>query len=264
MMQKTIPLILLFICNFSFSQETVLNLIKTPDSEFLLDGVLSESELKNSFEIDLIYEHTPGYNTSPTYKTVAYVNYSQEFIYVALKAYRDEVVSSIHSRDNFSLYSEDYVNIHLDTYGDARNNIGLSTNLFGSQNDGIRVEASGFGSRTDGWSLDANFDFKSLGRLTDFGYEVEYIIPFSSIPFPNGKDQKWKIKFNTGYRDDSKQGTTARVYSSKLDRDSSCQLCQFDHSIVMKDISYKKNLDFLPYISSNLSGERDKYIGRLN
>ena len=84
------------------------------------------------------------------------------FIYVAFKAYRDEVVSSIHSRDNFSLYSEDYVNIHLDTYGDARNNIGLSTNLFGSQNDGIRVEASGFGSRTDGWSLDANFDFKSL------------------------------------------------------------------------------------------------------
>ena len=264
MMQKTIKVILLLICTFSFSQETVLNLIKTSDSEFLLDGVLSESELKNSFEIDLIYEHTPGYNTSPTYKTVAYVNYSQEFIYVAFKAYRDEVVSSIHSRDNFSLYSEDYVNIHLDTYGDARNNIGLSTNLFGSQNDGIRVEASGFGSRTDGWSLDANFDFKSLGRLTDFGYEVEYIIPFSSLPFPNGKDQKWKIKFNTGYRDDSKQGTTARVYSSKLDRDSSCQLCQFDHSIVMKDISYKKNLDFLPYISSNLSGERDKYIGRLN
>ena len=146
MIQKTIKLILLF-CTISFSQETVLNLIKTQESEFILDGVLSDSELKNSFEIEIIYEHTPGYNTSPTYKTVAYVNYSEEFVYVAFKAYRDEVVASIHSRDNFSLYSEDYVNIHLDTYGDARNNIGLFTNLYGSQNDGIRVEASGFGDK---------------------------------------------------------------------------------------------------------------------
>ena len=40
---------------------------------------------------------------------------------------------------------------------------------------------------------DANFDFKSAGRITQDGYEIEFIIPFSEIPFPNGKDQRWKI-----------------------------------------------------------------------
>ena len=162
------------------------------------------------------------------------------------------------------MFSEDYVNIHIDTYGDARNNLGFSANIYGSQNDGIRVESSGFGRQDSGWSLDPNFEWKSLGRLTDFGYEVEVMIPFSAIPFPNGKDQTWKLKVSTGYRDQNKQGSTVRAYSSKLDNDSSCKLCQIDHTIVMKDISYKKNLDFLPYVSSNVSGQREKLYDRIN
>ena len=49
-------------------------------------------------------------------------------------------------------------------------------------------------------NVNANFDFKSLGKETDFGYEMEFIIPFSEIPFPNGKDQRWKIDIYTGYQ----------------------------------------------------------------
>ena len=263
-MQKVFTIFFLLSSIYCFSQQTILDLIKTQDSDFILDGILSESELKNAFPIEIIYEHTPGYNTTPSYKTTGYVNYSEEFVYIAFRAYRDQVVASIHSRDNFSLYSEDYVNIHIDTYGDARNNLGFSTNLFGSQSDGVRVESSGFGRQDSGWSLDPNFEWDSLGRLTDFGYEVEVIIPFSAIPFPKGEDQSWKLKVSTGYRDQTKQGSTVRAYSSKLDNDSSCKLCQIDHTILMKDISYKKNVDFLPYVSSNLSGSREKFFDRVN
>ena len=194
-MHRAIFIFYLFFSTYCFSQQTILNLTKTQESEFLLDGILSASELENAFPIEIIYEHTPGYNTTPTYKTTGYVNYSEEFVYIAFKAYRDQVVASIHSRDNFSLFSEDYVNIHIDTYGDARNNLGFSANIYGSQNDGVRVESSGFGRQDSGWSLDPNFEWQSLGRLTDFGYEVEVMIPFSAIPFPDGKDQIWKINF---------------------------------------------------------------------
>ncbi len=263
-MKNILVLVLLIFSFFGFTQDKVLNLVKTPAVDFVIDGTLSESELLNASQIDIVYEHLPGYNTEPSYKTVGFVNYSQEFVYIAFRAFRDDVVASIHSRDNFSLFSDDYVNIHIDTYGDARNNIGLTANLYGSQADGIRVESSGFSSRDSGWSLDANFDYESLGRLTDFGYEVEFIIPFSSLPFPNAVNQRWKLNLSTSYRDQYKQGSTARAYSSKLDRDNSCKLCQLDHTIVMNDISYKKNLDFLPYVSSNLSGEREKFYDRVN
>mgnify|MGYP003387024908 FL=1 len=122
-MKKTIPFFLILFSWTCLPQNTILDLVKTPDSEFNIDGILSEKELKNAFPIEIIYEHTPGYNTVPSYKTMGYVNYSDEFIYIAFKAYRDEVTASIHSRDNFSLFSEDYVNIHIDTYEDARNNL---------------------------------------------------------------------------------------------------------------------------------------------
>ena len=263
-MKNILVLVLLIFNFFGFTQDKILTLVKTPAADFVLDGTLSEAELLNASQIDIVYEHLPGYNTVPSYKTVGFVNYSQEFVYIAFRAFRDDVVASIHSRDNSSLFSDDYVNIHIDTYGDARNNIGLTANLYGSQADGIRVESSGFGSRDSGWSLDANFDYESLGRLTDFGYEVEFIIPFSSLPFPNSVNQRWKINLNTSYRDPFKQGSNAKVYSSRLDRDNSCKLCQLDHTIVMNDISYKKNLDFLPYVSSNLSGEREKFYDRVN
>ena len=162
-MKKTLMSFCLVLSVCCFSQQTVLNLVKTQESEFILDGILSESELKNTFPIEIIYEHTPGYNTIPSYKTTGYVTYSEEFVYIAFKAYRDEVIASIHSRDNFSLFSEDYVNIHIDTYGDARNNLGFSANIYGSQNDGVRVESSGFGRQDSGWSLDPNFEWDSLG-----------------------------------------------------------------------------------------------------
>ncbi|MDG1247380.1 MAG: hypothetical protein P8N64_03395 [Flavobacteriaceae bacterium] len=263
-MKNILALALLTFSFLGFTQDKILTLVKTPAADFVLDGTLSEAELLNASQIDIVYEHLPGYNTEPSYKTVGFVNYSQEFVYIAFRAFRDDVVASIHSRDNFSLFSDDYVNMHIDTYGDARNNIGLTANLYGSQADGIRVESSGFGSRDSGWSLDANFDYESLGRLTDFGYEVEFIIPFSSLPFPNSVNQRWKINLNTSYRDPFKQGSNAKVYSSRLDRENSCKLCQLDHTIVMNDISYKKNLDFLPYVSSNLSGEREKFYDRVN
>ena len=257
-------LFLIFICTYSFSQENILNLNKADEAKFVLDGILSDQELENSVELEIIYEHDPGYNIRPSYKTTGYMIYTDTFLYVGFKAFRDEVIASIHPRDSRTLFDDDFANIHLDTFGDARNNIGLTSNLYGSQGDGIRVEATGYSGHDSGWTQDANFDFKSLGRYTDFGYEVEFIIPFSVIPFPSGNNQRWKINLSTFNRDITKQGEKSRVYSSKQDRDNTCKLCQIDHTIVMNDIKIEKNFDLLPYISSNLSGERTKYYDRIN
>ena len=104
-------------------------------------------------------------------------------------------------RDNGSLFSGDFSGINLDTYGDARNNIFLASNLYGSQFDAIRLEGTGYGGSPYNMNVNANFDFKSLGKETEYGYEMEFIIPFSELPFPNGTNQRWKIDIYTGYPD---------------------------------------------------------------
>ena len=49
-------------------------------------------------------------------------------------------------------------------------------------------------------------------------------------------------------RDINKQGVRARVFSSRQDRENTCQLCQMDHTIVMKDIKIEKGIKF--YLTS--------------
>ena len=52
--------------------------------------------------------------------------------------------------------------------------------------------ATAYSGQNFGWTQDANFDFKSLGRHTDFGYEVELQSVFSNS-FPSEKNQRWKL-----------------------------------------------------------------------
>ena len=258
--------IFLLVLNISLlhSQENILVLNKVEESKFKLDGIISDDEILGASILELKYESEPGYNSEPSKRTTSFIVYSENFLYVGIRAYRDNIVSPIVPRDNGSLFSGDFSGINLDTYGDARNNIFLASNLYGSQFDAIRLEGTGYGGSPYNMNVNANFDFKSLGKETEYGYEMEFIIPFSELPFPNGINQRWKIDIYTGYPDTSGQGVEVRAGTSMENRDSSCKLCLLDHTIVMNEINIQKKLNFLPYISSNISGDRELYNEEIN
>ena len=88
-------LFLIFICTYSFSQENILNLNKADEAKFVLDGILSDQELENSVELEIIYEHDPGYNIRPSYKTTGYMIYTDTFLYVGFKAFRRDALVDI-------------------------------------------------------------------------------------------------------------------------------------------------------------------------
>ena len=154
-----------------------------------------------------------------------------------------------------------YSGLAIDTYGDARSHIIIVSNSAGSKMDAVRTPGIGFGGEPQ-VNRNVNYNFESLGRITEEGYELEFIIPFSEIPFPNGKDQSWKIKIFSVYKDINNEEEVSAT--SKVDLNASCQLCLLDHVINLNDIKIEKKLNFLPYVSSNISGTRDKYYDRLN
>ena len=262
-MKKFLLIIFSFYFSNSISQETTLVLNKIDQNQFNIDGVISEDEINKAKILEIIYEAEPGLNTTPSQETTGYITYSDKYLYVALKAKREKVIAPLTTRDNSALFRGDFAGITIDSYGDARNNILLISNPSGSQTDGIRLPGTSFGGGLN-INLNINFDFQSSGSITDEGYEIEFLIPLSELPFPNGKNQSWKFELFTGYIDDENQGVEVRAASSKSSRDASCQLCLLDHIIVMDDIVIDKKLDFLPYVSSNISGSRDKYYDRVN
>ena len=194
----------------SYSQIRSHVLYKKDSNQINIDGVITNKEIENSKVFDINNETSPGYNIPSKYKTLGYMFYTNKFLYVGFRAYRDQVKTSVLPRDDFKIYtsSQDMVSIHIDTFGDARNWVGLVANALGSQLDGSRIEPRGVqqGPGAGGWSLESNYDFETSGRVTDFGYEVEFKIPFSSISFPNSKNQKWKIRLNTRYIEKNRQG----------------------------------------------------------
>ena len=51
------------------------------------------------------------------------------------------------------------------------------------------------------YEISFDLEYESSGSINGNSYQIEMKIPFSSLPFPNGKNQKWKFKIFRKYID---------------------------------------------------------------
>jgi hypothetical protein len=248
-MKKYFCLIILsFLFSFESISQKIIDVPFTSDDKISIDGILEKREWQNSEKLSLNFETEPGYNTTPVVETVGFIQYSENFIYVAFHAKTNEPVrAAVRKRDDMGSLGNDLIGISIDTYGDGRNNIFIGSNPLGSQID-VRI----LNSLTDEGRYDLAYDleYESVGVIGDNEYFVELKIPFSSISFSNNKIQKWKFSFVRRYLDYA-------ISTSKDDRNNSCITCQLNDFIVFDKFRVDKKFDLLPYISSNLVGNKD-------
>src|SRR5438445_9079004 len=100
--------------------------------------------------------------------------------------------------DRDRIASDDNVEIPLQTFHERNRAFVFIVNPLGVQADGTKSEGGGFipGSNVMPGQNDLSADFvwQSRGRLTDFGYEVEARIPFSSLRYPILMPQVWGLQ----------------------------------------------------------------------
>tara|TARA_B100000767_G_scaffold67862_1_gene64381 strand:+ start:5410 stop:7626 length:2217 start_codon:yes stop_codon:yes gene_type:complete len=237
---------------FGIAQETFIPQ-KTKVSKIVVDGKLDPDEWENAIQIDLDIEFNPANNQAARKQTIAYITYSNRYVFIGVYAKDNpsNIRASIRPRDDFNIWNDDLILVRLDPYADSRNNLGLAVNALGSQFDVKQVNAL-----TDEGRYDSSFNvnFESAGTIVSDGYQIEMKIPLSEIPFPNGKNQMWHFNF---YRRYVENGNEIEVSSQPRDRNNSCVVCQTTDRLILKDIVIDKRLEFLPYFSSNVSGERD-------
>ena len=241
-------IILLFLFSFESISQKIIDVPFTTDDKITIDGILEKSEWQKSEKLSLDFETEPGYNTTPIVETVGFIQYSENFLYVAFHAKTNEPVrAAVRKRDDMGSLGNDLIGISIDTYGDGRNNVFIGSNPLGSQID-VRI----MNSLTEEGRYDLAYDleYESIGVIGDNEYFVELKIPFSSISFSNNKIQKWKFSFVRRYLDYA-------ISTSKDDRNNSCITCQLNDFIVFDKFRVDKKFDLLPYISSNLVGNKD-------
>ena len=242
---------ILLLCFWVNGQETFTPL-KTKNSQIVLDGKLSQGEWENAVQIPLDIEFSPANNQPARKETVGYITYSDRYLYIGVYAKDDpnNIRASIRQRDDSNIWNDDVFFIRLDTYADARNNLGLGVNAFGSQFDVRQVNSLSDEGRYDS---SFNVNFESVGTIVSDGYQIEMKIPFTELPFPNGENQTWHVNL---YRRYVENGNEIEVSSQIRDRDNSCIVCQTTDRLVLKGITIDKRFELLPYVSSNIQGER--------
>ncbi len=243
--------ILFLIINTLKAQDSY-DLIKSEPNSIIIDGKINKEEWKNAKIVDLDLEIEPNYNTKANVKTTGYITYSDNYLFVAFYAYGNpsNIRSAIRQRDDYGMWNDDVVLIRFDTYRDARNNILLASNPFGSQYDVKGIDALTDEERYDG---SFNINYESSGTIVKDGYNVEMKIPFSSLPFPNGTNQKWHFNMFRKYYDEN--SNEIGLSNERRDRDNPCETCQVTKLLIINNINIEKKIELLPYVSGNFVGD---------
>ena len=244
-------ILLIFVTQFALGQDQF-KPKKNKNPRITLDGKFSHKEWENAVPIALNFEINPGNNSPAQKKTIGYITYSDTALYIGIHAFDnpENVRASVRSRDDFNMYmQDDIVSVSFDTYADGRNNYILVANPFGSQFDVRAINALTDDQRYDG---SFNMDFETAGSIVSDGFQVEFKIPFLSLPFPNGKDQKWHFNIGRKYFDEN--NVEVEVQSQTFDRNNPCEVCQTTQVLLLNDITVDKRVEFLPYVAGNFSG----------
>jgi hypothetical protein len=214
--------------------------------EIRIDAVLDDPGWQGATRIGGFAEHNPGDQTKPEVDTEVLIAYDDINLYVAWICYDDpaEVRASFCERDN--IFSDDYVILTIDPYGEASFAYEISANPYGIPGDLLYSAAYG---------EDITYDmiYESHGRITEDGWIVEMAIPFRGLRFPKRDVQSWRMDFWRNRPRESRFQYSWAAY----DRDESCWPCQWGTVEGIEGVEPGAGLELLPAVVAYQSGALD-------
>ena len=149
----------------------------------------------------------PNLGAPASQKTEVYMGYTDDAVFIGLKAYdenTDNIIVS-NSRRDAGLDETDSFRIVIDGLLDRQNGFVFGTNPAGQEYDGQVIKEGGggssqFGSGAGAFNKEWNGSWEVTTKVTDFGWTAEFEIPFSTLRYGKGEDQQWGINFQRNIR----------------------------------------------------------------
>ncbi len=222
--------------------EIVLPELRHPPSLENFLNMRPEGEIeKQMAQVEGFIQRRPKDGEPSSQHTEVYLGYDKQNLYVVFVAFDehpDRVRAQLSRREN--IFSDDIVEVMLDTFHDERRAYVFVTNPLGVQWDALW---------TEGEEFDETFDtvWKSEGKLTEQGYVVWMAIPFKSLRFPSMPTQTWgAILLREIQRGTAEQSFWPRV-SSRIEG----RLNQAATLHIKDEISSGRNIQFIPYATNS-------------
>lgn len=156
-----------------------------------LDGALDEEAWTYAKRMHNFWQNFPFDTSAAQAPTEVFVLYDDQNLYIGARCYGQRpgeiVVSSL--RRDFSLFTNDYFMVILDTFEDGTNAFQFAVNPYGVQREALLANGGNRGD-DDAWD---NKWFAEVQRYDDH-WTAEIAIPFKSIRFKNNATE-WRVNF---------------------------------------------------------------------
>jgi len=246
---RFLPLFML-IATISFAQPSIKGVYvsKSP----AIDGRLDDEVWANAAQVDELFQREPNPGQPVSEKTIFYVCYDANNLYVGIKCFDDpkKITAKELARD-VSLGNDDRIQVILDTYLDHRNGYWFQIGPRGSIGDAtISENGAVFNKEWDGL-------WQGKARIVDDGWEAEMAIPFKTIGFDKNQPT-WGIKFirHIKRKLESSYWPSANINSYKF------QVSDAGLIEGMQNITQGIGLDISPYVVGSMNtrqGMRNNY-----
>lgn len=231
------------------------------DAAVVVDGRLDEPAWADAALLTGFSQFFPADGIAAQDSTEVLVWYSATELHIGIRAFAapGSVRATLADRDKIS--ADDNVQLFLGTYSDSRQALVFAVNPFGIQSDGVLTETGtslggGFNATTakarESSDLAPDYVWKSKGRLTDFGYEVELSIPFKSLRYRAGDEQRWQLNVARTVQTSGHEETWTPAL-----RGASSFLAQSGVLAGLRDLRRGLTVDVIPTITSSAVGTRN-------
>ena len=172
--------------------------IETPPK---IDGKLDDVCWQNSTKTGEMIQFEPQNGEPATQPTTIYLAYDANNLYVAFECFKndmDNLSANLTRRDSF-FFSDDHVEVLIDTFHDGRNCYAFALNPLGTQTD-RRLINEGSNRRTGqsmiGTAISWDCDWQGQASEETDKWTAEFAIPFAELRFSKDTEiATWGINF---------------------------------------------------------------------
>ena len=171
-------------------RDKVIHMVKT-DTPPVIDGVM-EDVWYTAAVVDDFHQIEPIEYSEPSEKTIVYVMYGENALYVGARMiYRnpDDIIAKVMMQGG-NLRNDDKFRLFINPFNDGRNGYMFELNLYGVRVDAVFENVSEL-------NRDWTGIWYSAGGRTEEGWFAEMAVPYNTISFDPNSDS-WGISFSRG------------------------------------------------------------------
>lgn len=218
------------------------------DKPIKINGKMDNMLWLKAEPIEIAYEFVPKDNELAKERTIVKALYDDEYLYFGFKCYDshpEKIRANLSERDK--IFSDDYVILIIDTYGDAQKGYEIAVNPLGIQGDLLAT----FNNE----DINFNMIYYTAAEKNDSGWTAEMAIPFSSLSFDDVEEPVW------GFNAVRTIPRESRTQNSWVPIDKNIPGFMTQSGILkgLKNLTSSSYVELLPYVIGQNTGNISDY-----